>query len=139
MLRALSLVLIVLVVNNCGKADDFAGYRAAFEMESRKQHHIVNTSEIDIRFVRSMEGTVIGMCFYMSPRFILINKSWWDRANETQREMVIYHELGHCALNREHSTRILASGAPASIMYPSIFDSRYYAKYKAYYMYELFH
>lgn len=34
---------------------------------------------------------------------ILINETWWQQYNEDKRKWLIFHEMGHCALGKEHS------------------------------------
>ena len=45
-------------------------------------------------------------------KHILINYDAWISLSETKRELIIFHELGHCDLNRRHTTSI----EPTSIM-----------------------
>jgi len=52
-----------------------------------------------------IEGEVtVGLCLeYMNgSKEILIRESWWKRTNDTNRELIIAHEFGHCHLGREH-------------------------------------
>jgi hypothetical protein len=86
-----------------------------------------------------MSPNAIGICFYlMKPRLILISQDFWDRATPIQREMVIYHELGHCALDRPHTEATSPWGNQISLMYPSIFNERMYDQDREYYIDELF-
>lgn len=36
------------------------------------------------------------------PRDIRILQSWWANAGEWEKRNLIHHELGHCALNKDH-------------------------------------
>jgi len=79
---------------------------------------------------------VIGICNMLSKR-IIIDIDFFNYANEYEREEVIFHELGHCYLDRPHiKTRI--SNRPTSIMYPTLLDYRSYKQYRQNYIYELF-
>jgi len=42
--------------------------------------------------------------------------SCWQ--NDVQLETIIFHELGHCILGREHEITLMPKGDPKSIMYP---------------------
>ncbi len=54
-------------------------------------------------------------------------------------EMLVFHELGHCLLGRDHSTAMLNTGMPGSIMNPSITDyPQGYQAYPEVYWKELF-
>ena len=33
---------------------------------------------------------------------VVIVKAYWDQANGSDRQATVYHELGHCELNRPH-------------------------------------
>jgi hypothetical protein len=51
---------------------------------------------------------------------ITINQSTWVNYDETQRTLIMYHELGHCVLGRWHNNSLdPVTGAPMSIMYYS--------------------
>lgn len=81
----------------------------------------------------------IGVCHYLrKPRTILIKESFWNDATETEREMVVFHELGHCALDRPHTNALGPWGKQISLMYPKIFSPNLYRRYYGYYMDELF-
>jgi len=51
-------------------------------------------------------GDILGFCQQPRPRFplssIYIDESFWAGATDLQREYVVFHELGHCFLNRDH-------------------------------------
>ena len=91
---------------------------------------------IDIRFDR-LDSPMVGQCYYSNSgnRQIRIDKDYWLTANDLYRTYLIFHELGHCDLNRVHDDKIDSKGYPVSIMYPSPFNlgDRY-----NYYVNELF-
>lgn len=89
---------------------------------------------ISIVFVDDMEEAV-GRCYWYS-RNIEIDREYWDTHGEAGREQLIFHELGHCVLNRRHNTKRMQN-CPASIMYPSL-SPACYAKYRKEYIKELF-
>lgn len=62
---------------------------------------------------------VAGQCTYGQHLLadVVIDQSFWTQANSyLLREMVVFHELGHCYLKRGHEEGILNNGACASIM-----------------------
>lgn len=61
---------------------------------------------------------VAGQCTYGSHLAdVVIDQSFWNRAGSyLLREMVVFHELGHCYLHRGHEEATLSNGACASIM-----------------------
>src|SRR6187397_2392333 len=46
---------------------------------------------------------VIGECAHNEnkPNEVIIDLIYWKGANDLEKEFVVFHELGHCALNRE--------------------------------------
>ena len=64
------------------------------------------------------EPDVIGQCAHSDaePNSVIIDKVYWDKANDLQREFVVFHELGHCALNRGHLDDADNQGNCISIM-----------------------
>ena len=89
---------------------------------------------------------VVGTCYWYSGE-ITINEEWWKYAFPLERKEVVYHELGHCVLFREHTEstetkgfwawieRVLfkigileqkgyfEDGCPMSMMHPRTIDS----------------
>ncbi len=64
------------------------------------------------------EDGVAGQCTYSSfrPNHIMIDQTFWNRASTRAREFVVFHELGHCDLGREHREASFANGTCQSIM-----------------------
>jgi len=47
--------------------------------------------------------TAVGACFKRKAgNYIFIRKETWESYNDYQKEVLIYHELGHCELNLGH-------------------------------------
>lgn len=120
---------------------EFQQYVHLFEIEQG-----VNV-DIDIQF-QKIELPTVGKCYYAfyteGPQKgqrvnlnIEIDPVFWEEANDTEREVLIFHELGHCVLNRDHVEDIIEPyELPKSIMYPVIFDSAY-SDHRNYYVNEL--
>lgn len=64
------------------------------------------------------EDDVLGQCNFnpRQPNHLLIDKTFWAAASDRFREFVVFHELGHCSLFRDHREDVLPTGACASIM-----------------------
>jgi hypothetical protein len=71
---------------------------------------------------------------------IRVDAKAWNSSNTTDiaKEYILFHELGHCILNREHDTSHDRAGHITSMMYPYI-DIGMYQIDKSYYIHELFH
>lgn len=88
------------------------------------------------------EEYVAGTCTYGThiPGDVVIDLEFWNNSSESAKEMVIFHELGHCFLHRDHNESVLANGTCGSIMRSGVEDCRdnYHAQTREYYIDELF-
>ena len=89
----------------------------------------IDVSDVPPRF-EALELPRIGVCktwttTSRSYHEILIDPDTWDDMSDTRRELLMYHELGHCLLEMDHSDD------RDSIMYPSIMNEERAKAYKA--------
>lgn len=99
---------------------DLWSHFEAFEEEAAKRgisidlnrHNLV--AEIDEIHERGVAGT----CQYGRniANHVTIDKSFWNRSGYSSREFVVFHELGHCVLNRGHDESIDSKGRCLSLM-----------------------
>lgn len=63
------------------------------------------------------EDEVIGQCRYSeyAPNQVTIDRTFWNNASSAYKELVIFHELGHCYLWRGHDETAI-DGICQSIM-----------------------
>lgn len=66
-----------------------------------------------------------------------IDRVTWLTSSVTFRELLLFHEMGHHILKREHRNNLFRDGCPVSIMYYKLYE-RCYKKYREYYIEELF-
>lgn len=64
---------------------------------------------------------------------IVISKQWWIDTSEVQHEQLVFHELAHCFLSRDHTC------LPNSIMGPRMYPEWIYAPQRDMFVKELFH
>lgn len=64
------------------------------------------------------ENGTLGQCISYADgsKEIVINERNWDRLDDLEKEYVVFHELGHCVLNRSHDNTQDNSGTCQSIM-----------------------
>ena len=103
----------------------FEPYRAEFEYYSK-----ANTDLIPMYFA-DLKETTVGLCHYFRVGsgpirwgYIEIDRSFWNRASKYQKINLIFHELGHCVLGRDHApwgNSMMA--CPSSLMYDSILST----------------
>lgn len=72
-------------------------------------------------FQNITDGNVAGQCFrnIEKPRKVIIDIDYWDNATEAVREVLVFHELGHCFLERDHDDRKDGNNVCQSIMHSS--------------------
>lgn len=61
---------------------------------------------------------IVGMCSYNpnATHQITIDKAFWNRASRLRRELIVFHELGHCFLKLGHNDETNSDGRCKSIM-----------------------
>ena len=95
-------------------------YFSNFEKEARARNLNVNLNLSNI--VGSIEPIhedgVAGSCSYGRFRNneIIIDSEFWDRAPSLYREYIVFHELGHCYLSRQHLDACLTNRTWKSLM-----------------------
>lgn len=81
--------------------------------------HYNTTKNYAIVFVPEMEKVsptlvTVGICYrYLNGFKIEISREFWNRATAADRASVMYHELSHCLINKEHVKD------PFNYMYPN--------------------
>jgi len=95
-------------------------YFEAFEYEAALRGVQVDYQRLPIiGFVRSIqEDDIAGTCSYNghNPNTVTIDLEYWNAASPLRREMVVFHELGHCVLGRGHLETAFANGICATVM-----------------------
>ncbi len=101
-------------------------YLEQFMLEAEKRGISLDTSSLSFGFDRDLtiplagdQRTVVGICL-RSPNLHLVNidtlNALWLLSGYLGKEEIVFHELGHCLLDRPHRDDKLASGDFASIM-----------------------
>ncbi|MBT7609052.1 MAG: hypothetical protein HN576_04810 [Bacteriovoracaceae bacterium] len=123
----------------------FLSYIVTFENHAKTELNNPSfvVADIPINFGDTENTSYVGVCFSYSngDKEIIIDKEWWDSVSPTSRESLIFHELGHCALNRVHNEEeIVKSGKTvrSSIMHPGVVSAIDYNTYKPGYLHELY-
>lgn len=101
---------------------DVEPYIQAFRNEAQQRNYSVSTANLIVTFGSTQSEDVCGECLQQmgkTPRITLhANDYCWKDASVNERECLVFHELGHCLLNRAHKTDRLPNGASASLMNP---------------------
>lgn len=112
-------------------------YFDSYKTEFVNNHYIetgssVGVSHVRINFVENIEtgASTVGLCYsWGSKREIVIKRSFWNSVSESYRKSLIFHELGHCALNRSHKDDTYM-GKQLSIMNTYTVSGNYFSLYK---------
>lgn len=103
-----------------------------------------NIDATKIGFDSSLASNVLGVC-YINQNKIFLNPNFWFSPNTTnsKRELVLFHELGHCSLQRLHEDGEIYTIDTGMLIEQSIMNSYaiehvQYEKNHNYYINELF-
>lgn len=80
---------------------------AEFERDEQEQGAVAFCSAIE-----NIEG--------VETRRITIDSDYWENTNPLGRFIVLYHELGHCELHRDHRNELDPNNCPYSMMFWNI-------------------
>lgn len=146
-------------------ATEFASYASNFERQSELAGRPVQLSNITIEFDLTLEPPkTVGSAWvlaYCQPGFqkvVTVNPYFWNggeykdslgvkrsitASTTAQKEQVLFHELGHCMMGREHEDGSIPSldrniMTPSSIMNSFMISTNTYKTNYEYYMKELF-
>lgn len=112
-----------------------------YRKETGKEIYVGNIP-INFRNVKGEGSNTIGLCYKYSGysetwREIAIDREWWELADKWDKEVLIKHELGHCALNRRHDDHKVGR-VKTSVMNSYILAGYYFEKYHHGYNVELY-
>lgn len=133
LVRSLLLILILLLANCSEKTeftpiydvpDEFQSFIEAFEHEAALRGHDISITNLIVKYDNTIPDPYCGACNSNSldnniQKIISINPelNCWNSPEE--EEALLFHELGHCILGREHDASLLPNGDPKSIMIPN--------------------
>lgn len=122
------LILATLLLVGCGGVkqkripppDEFAAYVVEFEQ-------LLGSEIYNVYFAFDELDPEIAQCNYTSvTSTITVDETRWADLCELQRRALIFHELGHCVLLREHTN----DGDPISYMNPALRTCEYFEQNK---------
>lgn len=120
--------------------NQYQPYVTGFERESVRQNHPVHIVNLIIKTENYIGENIIAQCRqnHVSTPEIAVSRQEWVKADEYEREMILFHEMGHCVLHRYHTAKKDVDGIATSIMGPYILPSTLYKNRRELYMKELF-
>lgn len=145
-MRYVALFLFVIGLFGCGKEAKldvdpvFYPYLMKFKMFADQYGKNVPIKELTVKF-SDLGPRYCGMCTHSTtnnPKLIEIDHMCWDDEDDLTREELMFHEFGHCLMDKGHNDNLRPDGTPVSIMYSYIIGSSLYSKYYKEYINELF-
>lgn len=136
-----------LILFSCGTQNSISGFESyvnEFSQYAKKYNKVIDTSNLSIEFGETKEEgeDVVGLCYTYEnskDKEIVLDKEFWDSTNEIKRKELLFHELGHCILDKRHDKTIInPPGRPKSIMYPYVISTYWIENYFEEYIAELF-
>lgn len=127
------------LLTGCGErihVRGFEEYVYRFEDEAR-QRGVFNIipANLTIYFDENMKDYVEADCNTEGDYpMIRVHGSKWVQKPDLIKEVILFHELGHCLLHRGH----VFSPANSSIMYPYVLPLDTYEAHRSYFLDELF-
>jgi len=154
-------ILFSLILVSCGtgvigpsvNVGQFDQYRRAFKNYAQQYSaDIEGYDTIPIEFGIPHSDTAIAECdvYYLEGRKIIVLESYWNTVDDNSRESILFHEFGHCVLNRVHRTDTVTDETqqeaysippletPVSLMNPYYINGSVYMAYQQFYLTELF-
>jgi len=118
-------------------------YFEAFEEAAERYNLNIDLEQLDITGVieEIPEEGVAGTCQHgLHIHHVTIDINFWNQFSSNRKEMVVFHELGHCVLGRGHTEEEDDNGSCLSIMNSGTSGCNvlYNKTNKTYYLQELF-
>lgn len=102
---------------------DVESYVKAFLEEASKRNVSVSAENLIVTFGTAQKEDICGQCVLepgKTPQITLNNDAFcWQQASQQERECLVFHELAHCLLKREHKADKFPNGAYVSLMNPN--------------------
>ncbi len=126
-------LLFCLLLNSCKKQEDpkpvsidpvFQKYVDTFLSEASKRGKDIDLTKVgmtlqfgDTKLLGRLNGQINdGIAFYET-QSININKDGWPGWSDDYKEFVLYHEMGHLLLKRDHFSKLWTNGEAQSMMH----------------------
>jgi hypothetical protein len=140
-------VILLLLLTGCAKQAPnvvnieakYQPYTAAFQARAQMVGSTAKVDNLIVQSVDTLGPSIVAQCIQGGDNpTIQVSQFFWNRLPVTYREEVIFHEMGHCVLNRGHRPD-QNNSLSLSIMDPYIFGGSAYESNYTQYMHELFY
>lgn len=122
------------------KDDELSKYLDSFIYEAEiRGVHIEFNKMLVMKFHDFKRTDIDGKCVYTTTvNLIKISRDDFDNHTDTENEITVFHELGHCILGRQHFDERHPSWRKKSIMHTFAVKESDYLAHRAEYLDELF-
>jgi len=142
-------IIVVIIFFSCEKKKEpvipaeVEEYVSSFFNDARDNGLNIYLDDYDLTIEFSELEDADGVCNSSNNTIHIDSSEWHERMTETNRKWLIYHELGHCILEREHDSGVFENGECKSIMHSHISNSECFTNFisnswQKYYIKELF-
>lgn len=119
MLYLMTFINLLLAANtSCGQPP-YQDARVMVYVHEFEKLYDVKADSLNIRLVKGdllpNDPGVVGLCV-MNADKVFFREDFFGIADYTVKKLLVFHELGHCLLGREHKDDIYPDGCPKSIM-----------------------
>ncbi|MBX2871187.1 MAG: hypothetical protein KTR30_03780 [Saprospiraceae bacterium] len=124
--------------------EDLQPYFERFDVEARARglDFSLEMEELEADILGIDQDGVLGQCHYsdQAPNIVEVDDQFWARATDLEKEYVVFHELGHCVLGKDHNDDRNTDGTCSSIMQSGLTSCRvtYNSSNRESYLDELF-
>ena len=117
-------LVVITILFGCSKYDysnselnnsEFQPYVDTFLAEANIRGYDIDLNSISFYLADIENENVGGLCNQRKEE-IIIDKDGWESLTEINKELLIFHELGHCILGRDHRNETSENGDCLSIM-----------------------
>lgn len=127
-------VFALMATASCGHAPTvdpaFAPLLTQFDSDAARFSSPARSSGVSVIFGSMSTSETCGQCDE-GTNTIIVDSQCWNAEDDTQKQIMLYHELGHCVLHEGHSQT-------ADIMYPSRVSEDIYNYQPDYFLGRLF-
>ena len=147
-LKSIIIIMVLLAFYSCKKTEliipsEFQPYFDEFISQGNQRGHDFGEIDLTIELATIEDDDIAAYCNQKNNK-IVVDKIYWDSHDDEHREWLIFHELGHCLLDRKHRNKTSENWECLSFMKGGKQDefdcslNLYSTEWRTYYLDELF-
>lgn len=147
--RALLISVLLILLSACKAkkprevvyiAPELQPFVTQFKQDAEKYDRPLSITNLTAQLSDRIEDPAVGECARdAGTPIVRISRTFWSSASDAAKTLILYHELGHCVLGRDHEdTLILNDSIPRSLMATRELNVAVFVLHYDYYLCELF-